>query len=91
MEVAAQIAVVKGLLTGEHAQRQYRLLRALDLPVKCSPMDIESVLETMQRDKKVRTGRMRWVLPTRIGHAGVFNEIPFDIVRNAIEKVVSRQ
>jgi hypothetical protein len=34
---------------------------------------------------------MRWVLPTRIGQAGVFNDIPLDIVRNAVETVVSRQ
>jgi shikimate kinase / 3-dehydroquinate synthase len=91
MEVAAQIAVAKGLLTDEHALRQYRLLRALDLPVHCPAMDIESVLGMMLRDKKVRAGRMRWVLPTRIGHAEVFNDIPLDIVRNAIATVCSRQ
>jgi shikimate kinase/3-dehydroquinate synthase len=91
MEVAAHIAVAQGLLTNEHAQRQHRLLRALDLPVHCPPMDIETVLEMMRRDKKVRAGRMRWVLPTRIGHAEVYDDIPLDIVRNAIETVVSRQ
>ncbi len=91
MEVAAQIAVAKGLLTDEHALRQHRLLRALELPVHCPAMDIESVLEMMHRDKKVRAGRMRWVLPTRIGYAEVFDDIPLDIVQNAIATVCSRQ
>lgn len=91
MEVAAHIAVAQGLLTDQHALRQHRLLRALDLPVHCPPMDIDSVFERMLRDKKVRAGRMRWVLPTRIGHAGVFKDIPLDIVRNAIATVCSRQ
>ncbi len=91
MEVAAHIAVAQGLLTDQHALRQHRLLHALDLPVHCPPMDIDSVLERMLRDKKVRAGRMRWVLPTRIGHAGVFDDIPLDIVRNAIATVCNWQ
>ncbi len=91
MEVAAQIAVARGLLTDEHALRQHQLLCALDLPVQGPGIDLESVLEMMQRDKKVRSGRMRWVLPTRIGHADVFDDIPLDIVQNAIATVYSRQ
>jgi 3-dehydroquinate synthase len=91
VEVAAQIAVARGLLASEHALRQHKLLRALDLPVRCPGIDTGSVLEMMQRDKKVRAGHMRWVLPTRIGHAGVFDDIPLAAVQNAIETVCSRQ
>ena len=91
MEVAAQIALAMGLLTDEHALRQHGLLRALNLPVHCPGIATESVLEKMHRDKKVRAGRMRWVLPTRIGHAEVYDDIPLEIVQNAIAKVCSRQ
>ncbi len=91
MEVAARIAVARSLLTDEHALRQHQLLCALDLPVQAPGIGLESVLEMMQRDKKVRSGRMRWVLPTRIGHADVFDDIPLDIVQSAVASVCSRQ
>ena len=91
MEVAAQIAVTKGLLSSEYALRQHRLLRALELPVRCPGVDAESVLAAMQRDKKVRHGRMRWVLPTSIGHAEVYDDIPLEVVQDAIAIVCSEQ
>ena len=91
MEVAGNIAVARGLLTNEHALRQHELLQALHLPVRCPGIDAEFVLEKMQRDKKVRAGRTRWVLPTHIGHAEVYDDIPLDIVRNAIATVCSGQ
>jgi shikimate kinase/3-dehydroquinate synthase len=91
MEVAGRIAVARGLLTIEQALRQHKLLQALHLPVSCPGIDIESVMEKMQHDKKVRARRTRWVLPTKIGHAEVYDDIPIDIVRNAIAIVCNMQ
>ncbi len=91
MEVAAEIAVARDLLSNEHAHRQHQLLQALKLPVCCPGISTELVLEKMQRDKKVRAGRMRWVLPTHIGHAEVYDDIPLEVVQSAIAKVCSRQ
>jgi 3-dehydroquinate synthase len=89
MEVAAQIAVSRGLLPSEDAMRQRRLLQALGLPIRYSGMDTESILTAMRRDKKVRAGRMRWILPTHIGHAEIYDDIPLEMVRDAIEAVRS--
>jgi shikimate kinase / 3-dehydroquinate synthase len=91
MEVAAQIAVSRGLLSNVHALRQHELLRAIDLPVCCPDINSESVLEKMRLDKKVRAGRMRWILPTAIGHAEVYDDISLEVVRNAIAAVRSMQ
>jgi 3-dehydroquinate synthase len=87
MEVAGRIAVARGLLTIEHALRQHKLLEALDLPVRCPGIDTESVLEKMQRDKKVRAGHTRWVLPTHIGHAEVYDDIPLTLIQEAVAMV----
>jgi shikimate kinase/3-dehydroquinate synthase len=84
MEVAAHIAVACGKLSPNEAARQTRLLQALNLPIRCPGIDIDAILNTMQRDKKVRDGRMRWVLPTHIGHADVFSNIDTAVVRKAI-------
>jgi shikimate kinase/3-dehydroquinate synthase len=91
MEVAAEIAVARDLLTKGQALRQHQLLQALKLPVHCPGISTELMLEKMQRDKKVRSGHMRWVLPTRIGHAEVYDDIPIEVVQHAIATVCSRQ
>ena len=87
MQVAAHIALARGLLSREEALRQQELLQALGLPTTCPPIDIDAVLATMQRDKKVQDGRMRWILPTRIGHVEMFNDVDVAMVRDAIEAV----
>ncbi len=89
MEVAAQIAVARGSLAIEFALRQHKLMCALNLPVHCPGVNIESLLTAMQRDKKVRAGHMRWVLPTRVGHAEVYDDIPSTIVHDVLTTVCS--
>lgn len=91
MEVAAQIAVARGLLTNKSALRQHELLLALHLPV-CHPgADTTLLLENMQRDKKVRAGQMRWILPTQIGQASIYNDVPLTLIQGAVAKVCSEQ
>src|SRR3989440_2714158 len=89
MEVAAWIAVARGLLTNEHALRQRELLLSLYLPLRCPGVDTISVLEKMQRDKKVRAGHMRWILPTQIGRAGIYDDVPLALIKEAVAKVCS--
>src|SRR6266516_2541771 len=89
MEVAARIAVARGLLTNEHALRQRELLLSLHLPQRCPGVDTISVMEKMQRDKKVRAGHMRWILPTQIGRAGIYDDVPLAQIKEAVAKVCS--
>jgi 3-dehydroquinate synthase len=44
---------------------------------------VNELLAAMQRDKKVEHGRLRFVLPTRIGHVEVVGGIAADSVRHA--------
>ena len=89
MEVAARIAVARGLLTNEHALRQRGLLLSLHLPQRCPGVDTISVMEKMQRDKKVRTGQMRWILPTQIGQADIYDDVPLPLIQDAVASVCS--
>jgi shikimate kinase/3-dehydroquinate synthase len=91
MEVAAQIALAQGIIAREDVARQQALLRAYGLPIICPEIDTDAALERMSRDKKVRNGTMRWVLATHIGQANVYDAIPLEQVRQAIETVTSRQ
>jgi shikimate kinase / 3-dehydroquinate synthase len=91
MEVAAHIAVAKGLLMNEYALRQRELLLALRLPLRCPGIDTVSVMETMKRDKKARAGHMRWILPMRIGQAEIYDDVPLALIQNAVARVCSEQ
>ncbi len=64
--------------------RQERLLRAFDLPVTVptgADFAADALLATMARDKKTVGGRLRFVLPTRIGHVELVDGIDPSAVR----------
>jgi 3-dehydroquinate synthase len=91
MEVAGRIAVARGLIGETDLVRQRRLLRAIGLPLACPGVDGEAILEAMRHDKKVQAGRTRWILPTRIGHAQIYKDVPLEDVKAAIEAVCRPQ
>ena len=87
MEVAGRIAVERGLISEDDLVCQRKLLQAIGLPVACPGVDGEAILAAMQNDKKVLAGRTRWILPTRIGQAQMYSDIPVETVRAAIAAV----
>jgi 3-dehydroquinate synthase len=91
MEIAARIAIAQGLLAPEAAARQRALLRACGLPTSCPGLTLDTLLEAMSRDKKVQSGRLRWVLPTAIGQAIVTSDVPLAVVKQAIEAVCAEE
>lgn len=87
MEVAGRLAVARGLIGEDDLLRQRRLLKAIGLPVVCPGVDAEAILVAMRNDKKVQAGRTRWILPTRIGQAQMYGDVPVESVREAIAAV----
>lgn len=87
MEVAGRIAVAQGLFTREELVRQRKLLRSIGLPLACPGEDSAVLLAAMQNDKKVQAGRIRWILPTRIGYAQMYSDVPVESVCAAITAV----
>jgi 3-dehydroquinate synthase len=86
MELAAQIALRMELWGPEAVARQRALLQAYGLPTSIpAGVDSAQLLDLTLRDKKVRAGRVRWVLPTAIGAAEVRNDVPEDLVRAVVE------
>ena len=84
--MAADLAQLEGLLTPEEATRQEDLLKAFHLPVTAEGMGLTSdqLLASMRHDKKNAGGKIRVVLPVRIGHAEVFDNITADRLEEAL-------
>lgn len=82
MHAEARIAAAMGLCDPAVVERQRRLLAAYGLSVALpSDLDLDTLLALTLRDKKVRAGRIRWVLPTAIGRVAVCDDVPETIVR----------
>jgi 3-dehydroquinate synthase len=65
--------------------RQQDLLAKFSLPIDVPAVDLEVVLKAMQQDKKVAHGKLRFVLPTRLGHVELCDGVDTELVRAAIE------
>ncbi|MDD5747390.1 MAG: 3-dehydroquinate synthase, partial [Candidatus Omnitrophica bacterium] len=89
MACAADIAVELGLFAPESFARLISLLERLQLPVQAKEIDLRAVFSAFYRDKKFIRGAIRMVLPTKIGHVIVTENIPWTIVNNAIKKRVN--
>ena len=84
MMCAARLAEQLGRVSAEFTQRQQRLLEALGLPIMTLDMPPDKLLAAMLHDKKVEHGKLRFVLPSRLGHVELVGEIAADQVRAAL-------
>ena len=84
MLCASRLSERLGRIEAAMTQRQHDLLVALGLPVDLPDLDMEQFLAAMQRDKKVAHGKLRFVLPTRMGHVELVGDVPPEQVRAAL-------
>ena len=84
MLCASRLAELLGRIPAESTQRQYNLLSALNIPVQVPDVDLQLLLDAMQRDKKVEHGKLRFVLPTKIGHVELVGDVSPELAGQAI-------
>jgi 3-dehydroquinate synthase len=84
MMCAARLAQRLKMIDAEFVRRQRVLLMALSLPVTLPEVDPDKLLSAMGHDKKIEHGRLRFVLPTRLGEVQLVGEIDFADVRAAL-------
>ena len=86
MLCASRLAERLGRVDAEFTARQRKLLSALDLPTDLPQLDHDQILRTMMHDKKVQHGRLRFVLPARMGHVELVGDVSPDEVRAALKE-----
>ncbi len=73
-----------GLWSAQDESRQRALIAAAGLPLNWPPLDPEAVLACLQGDKKVRQGKVRFVLPTAIGQVLIRDDIDPGLIRQVL-------
>ncbi|MFM7732182.1 MAG: 3-dehydroquinate synthase [Cyanobium sp.] len=84
MLAAGEIAVAMDLWSRPEQERQRALIAAAELPLRWPALDPEAVLSCLQGDKKVRDGRVRFVLPTGIGTVEIRDDVEPAVIRAAL-------
>ena len=89
MVAAGQLAA--DLQFWEHSapERQLNLIKKAGLPIQLpAQVDIEAIIDALQRDKKVKDGRVRFVFPTQIGAATVTDQVPSENIRQVLQQML---
>jgi 3-dehydroquinate synthase len=89
MVCASRLAQRQGLIAADLIERQVQLLRRLGLPTGPLAGSREELVEVMRQDKKALAGRLRFILPRRLGEVALFDDIPEATVRRVLEESVT--
>ncbi len=84
MLVACEMAVRRGLVTGEQRGRLESLLGQLGPLPSLADLQASSVVDAMRADKKLQDGRLTFVLPTAIGATTIVNDVDDEEISQAL-------
>jgi len=79
MICASRLAERLGLIPEEATARQTRLLTAFHLPIAPERWPIAELVSVMRSDKKAVAGRLRFILPTKIGEVRLIDVSDDDV------------
>ena len=87
MVAVGQLAVQRGLWKEIDAKRQRQLIEKAGLPSKWPGLDLENVLSSLQGDKKVKDGKVSFVMPLKIGDVKLFNNVSNKEIHECLQKL----
>ncbi|HQY88806.1 MAG TPA: 3-dehydroquinate synthase [Tepidisphaeraceae bacterium] len=89
MVAAVRLATRLSMISENNANRMISLIKSAGLPVGGVKIDAKAALDVMRGDKKVQKGKLRFVLPDRIGHVVIRDDINEPDVKHVIESLAS--
>jgi 3-dehydroquinate synthase len=88
MVFAAELALLTGHLEPADVARHREILELLGLPTSYRADRWNQLLDTMQRDKKARSGMLRFVILNEIGRPGMLNAPANETLFTAYQAIV---
>jgi 3-dehydroquinate synthase len=87
MVAAARMATDLGMLDDASAKRIVSVIQAAQLPTGGMKLSTRDVVDAMIFDKKVKAGKVRFVLPDRIGNVVIRDDVPVEFVTRAVDSL----
>lgn len=85
MAMAGKIAVKMGLWSAEEAQRQDKLILKAGLPTTIPDyLEIDDIISHLLLDKKVKDGKVRFILPETIGKVTILDSVTDDLIKTTL-------
>jgi 3-dehydroquinate synthase len=85
MLAAVQIADAVGLLEQQDLyETLLKIFKELDLPTVIPGFPVADIFRVIHLDKKVELGKIRWVLPKRVGEVTISGEVPQGVVEKIL-------
>ena len=85
MVAVGELAVQRGSWSRAEAERQQQLIKRMQLPTRWPSLEPDAVLQCLQGDKKVRDGRLRFVMPKTIGAVEIRDDITQEEISRTLE------
>lgn len=87
MVAAAKIAAELGLFKKESVRRIVDLLSNLGLPTELEGLPVGKMIAALGIDKKVRGGKVQFVLPAMIGKVCLKDDVPVKLLRQVLMEI----
>tara|TARA_B100000700_G_C15012261_1_gene841573 strand:- start:1143 stop:2264 length:1122 start_codon:yes stop_codon:yes gene_type:complete len=87
MVAAGMLSRIRNLWTENDFKRQLSLLQKAGLPTKWPNINTNDVLNCLQSDKKVKDGKLRFVLPIKLGKVEIFDNVTNEEIINCLSSV----
>lgn len=88
MVAAGQLAVNLGLWQQASQDRQLALIQKTGLPTKLPEgLNLDAIVDSLQTDKKVKAGKVRFVLPTQIGVVKVTDQVSSEQIHQVLHQM----
>ena len=84
MVAAGELSLAMGLWSQADQERQKRLIEAAGLPLQLPDLVPQDVLNCLQADKKVKQGKVRFILPSAIGVVAIHDDVTEPIIRSLL-------
>ena len=87
MVAVGELGVLRGSWSRDDDERQRRLIESAGLPTAWPDLSADAVLSSLQGDKKVRDGRLRFVMPTGIGSVEICDDVSHEEILSCLERL----
>ncbi len=87
MIAALDISIKENGLAGETAQQYIQALKRIPLGGNIEKLDVDRAMYALSRDKKIRDGKLKFIVIPAIGTAEISNNISKETVKHSLEVI----